>query len=280
MHTFKYHAANIAAVMFFSFVCAVTINTVVRFVLAPVQFIPSTPASSAQNTAAVKPQIDVNAIVNSGFFRLASPESTVSSLPAASDLSDLVLMATMLGPDSVACAMIKKKSDNAPKIFMYKDRWKDDVFGYKLIRISKTTVTLKSGDQVVVLDMYAPPAPPAGSVPNQQPGGEKLKKTISRSDLQQRIKNNMDTMLQGLRAGPYLVNGKIDGYKLFIVQPDNYLYLIGARSGDVIKRINGHPIDSTEKLYKIWQTLPQESRVLLDLDRGGQTVSYDYTFTE
>ena len=68
--------------------------------------------------------------------------------------------------------------------------------------------------------------------------------------------------------------------RLFIVNPDNYLYEIGARSGDVIKRINGHPIDSTEKLYKIWSGLPQESRVVLDLDRGGKTVTYDYTFTE
>ena len=87
-------------------------------------------------------------------------------------------------------------------------------------------------------------------------------------------------MLKGLRAGPYNVNGRIVGYKLFIVNPDNYLYEIGARSGDVIKRINGHPIDSTEKLYKIWSGLPQESRVVLDLDRGGKTVTYDYTFTE
>ena len=107
-----------------------------------------------------------------------------------------------------------------------------------------------------------------------------MKKNLSRSDLQQKIKNNMDTMIQGLRAGPYLVNGKIDGYKLFLVNPDNYLYQIGARSGDIIKRINGHPIDSTEKLYKIWSTLPQESRINIDLERDGKTVSFDYTFTE
>ena len=281
MHTLKYHAVNTTAVIFFSFVCAVTINSVVRFVLAPVQFIPSVSASSGQDGTAQRPPIDVNSIADSGFFKIAVPET--SSGPAvSSELSDLVLMATMMGPDSVACAMIKKKSDNTPQIFMYKDRWKSDVFGYKLVSIAKTTVRLKSGDQTYVLDMYASQsaasAPSRGGTDSSQAGRQK--KTLSKSDLQQKIKNNMDTMLKGLRAGPYMVNGKIEGYKLFIVNPDNYLYEIGARSGDIIKRINGHPIDSTEKLYKIWQTLPQESRILLDLDRGGQTVSYDYTFTE
>jgi general secretion pathway protein C len=280
MHTLKYHAVNTTAVIFFSFVCAVTINSVVRFILAPVQFIPSVSSSSGHDSAAQKPPIDINSIVDAGFFKIAVPEAA-SGPAVSSELSELVLMATMMGPDSVACAMIKKKSDNAPQIFMYKDRWKVDVFGYKLVSIAKTTVRLKSGDKTYVLDMYASPTAvsdqPRGGTDSQ---GGRQKKTLSKSDLQQKIKNNMDMMLKGLRAGPYMVNGKIDGYKLFIVNPDNYLYEIGARSGDIIKRINGHPIDSTEKLYKIWQTLPQESRILLDLDRGGQTVSYDYTFTE
>jgi general secretion pathway protein C len=107
-----------------------------------------------------------------------------------------------------------------------------------------------------------------------------MSKTLSRSEMQQRIKNNMDTMLQGLRAGPYIVNGKIEGYKLFMVSPQNFLSTLGARSGDIIKRINGQQIDSTEKLYKIWSGLNLETHVTLDLDRAGQTVSFDYTFTD
>ena len=279
MHTLKYHAVNTAAVIFFSLVCAVTINSAVRFVLAPVQFVPTVSAPSGPDAAAKQP-VDVNAIVDSGFFKLAAPDAPSGPAPS-SEITDLVLMATMLGPDSVACAMIKKKSESSPQIFMYKDRWKSDVFGYKLVSIQKTTVKLKSGDRVFVLDMYAKDTPPgAPRAQSDADQGGRIKKNLSRSDLQQKIKNNMDMMLKGLRAGPYMVNGKIEGYKLFIVNPDNYLYEIGARSGDVIKRINGHPIDSTEKLYKIWSGLPQESRVVLDLDRGGKTVTYDYTFTE
>lgn len=172
MHTLKYHAVNTAAVIFFSLACAVTINSVIRFVLAPVQFVPTISAPSGQDGSAAKQPIDVNAIVDSGFFKIAVPEAPSGPAPS-SEITDLVLMATMLGPDSVACAMIKKKSDNAPQIFMYRDRWKNDVFGYKLVSIQKTTVKLKSGDRVFVLDMYAKDTPPGA--PRAQTGEERAR---------------------------------------------------------------------------------------------------------
>ena len=58
------------------------------------------------------------------------------------------------------------------------------------------------------------------------------------------------------------------------------LYQLGARNGDVVRRVNGHPIDSTEKLYQMWKSIQGDSRITIDLERGGKLVNYDFTVSE
>jgi general secretion pathway protein C len=272
MHNLRFNLIHIAALVFFSYSFAFAVNSVVRKSLspsAPIHFSSSETGFAAPKT---KRTVDINAIVNSNFFKLASPES--ANAPQEQDTSDLVLLGTISGNPSYARALIKKKSENDSKVYSLKS----DIFGMKLVRIDDTYVMLKSGDRVQKLSLIEKKEP-AGQKPDTQIGN-RIKKTLSKSEFQQRIRNNMDTMLQGLRAGPNVVNGKIDGYKLFALSNDNFLYTIGARGGDVIKRINGHPIDSTETLYRIWSNLNKETRILLDIDREGKTVTFDYTFNE
>lgn len=272
MQNLRFNIIHIAALVFFAYSFAFAVNSVVRKSLspsAPVRFSSSETGLASPKT---KRTVDVNAIVNSSFFKLASAESPDS--PALQDTGDLVLLGTIAGNPSYSRALIKKKSENNSKVYSLKD----DVFGMKLARVEDTFVMLKSGDRVQKLSLIEKKEPGAAQ---DQPGSpNRIKKVLSKSEFQQKIRNNMDTMLQGLRAGPNMVNGKIDGYKIFGLNNDNFLYTIGARGNDVIKRINGHPIDSTETLYKIWANLNKESRILLDIEREGKTVTFDYTFNE
>ncbi|MDY6970415.1 MAG: hypothetical protein SVR08_17435, partial [Spirochaetota bacterium] len=103
---------------------------------------------------------------------------------------------------------------------------------------------------------------------------------VSRSAIQQNVLNNIDNALKGLRAGPYRVRGKIEGYKLFRVKPSNIMYKFGARSGDIVKRINGHPIDSTEKLIGMWKSLNSESHFTADIQRKDKIIQYYFTIKE
>jgi general secretion pathway protein C len=275
MQNIRYHLVNSFSVVVFALICAFTLNSIVRFALSP-----STPRSIASSFSsspkeASKKPVDYNAIVNSNFFKLASTESPAVSAQAQ-DLGDFILLGTITGPASFSRALIKKRTENDSKIYSL---W-SDVFGYKLVRIDNTKVYLKTGNQVKELELFVKTPAPGSPIQAIPQSPNRIKQTLSRSEMQQKIQNNMDTMLQGLRAGPYLVNGKIDGFKLFEVSTNNFLYTIGARSGDVIKRINGHPIDSTEKLYNIWLNLNKESRVTLDIDRNNSIVTYDYTFSD
>ena len=51
---------------------------------------------------------------------------------------------------------------------------------------------------------------------------------------------------------------------------------IGIRSGDVIKSINGKPIDSPNKALDLFEQLKNSSNINLDIERRGQPKQLNY----
>ena len=176
--------------------------------------------------------------------------------------------------------LIKKQKEKNPEVF----RLWNDVYGFKLVRIDSFKVYLKSGEQVEILDMYAKDEKDTSNSGRKESkptsSGTSDSQSISRSEIQQKVFNNMDNALKGVRAGPYRVGGKIEGYKLFRVRPSNILYTLGARSGDIVKRVNGHPVNSTEKLLKMWGNIQEETKITVDIERGGKLKTFDFNITD
>lgn len=278
MQNIKYHLLNALSVVIFSCVLAATINQFFRLSISTGPGSQLKKHVPRQREVPAKTYDDYSGILNSGFFRKAGIDTAGGVSGVTSAISDLQLLGTISGPPAIARALIKKNTEKDAEIF----RLWSTVYGFKLIRIDNSKVYLKSGGNVEMLDMFTPTLPGSGPAARQGPSTQqgRIQQTISRSELQQKVLNNMDNALQGLRAGPYRVDGKIEGYKLFRVQPSNILYKLGARNGDVVKRVNGHPIDSTEKLYKMWQSIQGESRITVDLDRGGKLINYEFSITE
>ena len=279
MHNIKYHILNVLSVTVFSFLLAMTINQFFKYGIAP-SLAPSKPKRPAIVQRAKPRGFDeYRSIIDSGFFKIAvfSNEPLAASAPQ-SNPSELELLGTITGPSSIARALIKKKTEKDPQIY----RLWSNVFGYKLVGINNNKVFLKINKETVVLDMYAEKTD--GKTPGKTPPGAgqpgKVKLNISRSEIQQKVLNNVDNALKGIRAGPYRIDGKVQGFKIFRIRPNNVLYKFGARNGDVIRRINGHPLDSTEKLYKMWQAIQGDSRISVDLERKGQPMNFAFNITD
>jgi general secretion pathway protein C len=274
MQNIKYHLLNIGSVILFSYTSASTMSDLYKISFAPVN--EPTGKKSIKAAAQVKPKSfdDFKVILNTNFFRIAKENPDMKSGPALSNPTDIQLLGTITGPPAFARALIKKKTDKDPLIF----KIGNEVYGYKLVRIDNSKTYLKAGKDTIILDMFAEQDekkllnPPGG-------GQDKVKQSISRAEMQQMVLNDIDNALSGIKAGPYRVNNKIEGFKLFSVSPNNVLYKLGARSGDIVKRINGHPLDSTEKLYKLWQSVQGESKISIDLERGGKLVSHEFNIT-
>jgi general secretion pathway protein C len=78
------------------------------------------------------------------------------------------------------------------------------------------------------------------------------------------------------RFGPHLVDGKIEGYKLYQVARSHIFYSLGARGGDIIKRVNGMPLNDTEKMLEIWGSVKSATKITIDLERSGKILTYEF----
>ncbi|MCP4132257.1 MAG: hypothetical protein GY754_14900, partial [bacterium] len=103
---------------------------------------------------------------------------------------------------------------------------------------------------------------------------ERISINISKDEIQQKF-NNMDNGMRGLRAGPYRKNGRIEGCRLIRVKSYNILYMLGFRSGDIVKGVDGQKIDSAETLARIWETIIGKSKLIIDVERGGESITFE-----
>ncbi len=288
MQNIKYHMLNITAILVFAYTSAFTLNQIIEFNLSPV-LKSNYSKKNSSGVRTVRKNLDYySRIVDSGFFMIAEAAPDVESgmgMTPDTDISNLRLLGTITGPASIARALIQKKGDKYPGIFAL---WKintditNDVFGYKLKRILDDKVIVERNGTKSVIELFAEEKSSSSSsiTSRTSPGGNLIKKNISRAEIQQKVLNNMDNAMKGLVAGPYRENGKIVGYRLKKVRSYNILYKLGARSGDIIKRINGKSLDSIEKLYSMWGNLKNETGIKVDLERRGQTMTFDFNISE
>lgn len=270
------HLINIIVVIVFSFITAQVINQSIKFFIKPVDAINHRRNHYQSNTLSIKSFSEYQKMLDSNFFKIASVDSSGASV--SSEINELTVLGTISGPPGIARALIKKQSENSAQIY----KIGMDVYGFKLIKIDNAKVFLKKDDKVEIIDMFAKDRQQnstASQQPTVQSTPNRITKSISKSEIQQKVFNNLDNALNGVRAGPYRIDGKIEGFKLFSVAPFNILYSMGARSGDIVKKINGQPIDSTEKLMKMWEVLKTDSRFVIELERSGQTITYDLNVT-
>ncbi len=286
MQNVKYHTLNILSVMIFSLVLASTVNQVIKYWISPTYTAALAGVPKRGTGLARKSFEDYRVITESGFFKIAGPEDVSGEGPGqAGSVSELTLLGTITGPTSIARAMIMKTGEKNPGIFaLYKvnSEISNDVYGNRLVWIADSKVYLDSGGQRVTLDLYAKQTITPGTAAPQGTGasGSNFNQTLSRAELRQKVFNNMDNALRGIQAGPYRVNGKIVGYRLINVRPYSVLYKLGARSGDIVRRVNGQQLDSTEKLMSMWESVKNDPKITVDLERGGKPVQFDFNITD
>lgn len=277
MQNIKYHAISISSVVLFSYISAVTINGIVKnsLVVYPSEKIRM---KVSQNTRKLDVNIDINQLLESGFFRTASSNAADDSGDSSSAVSDFKLMGTVTGPPGIARALVLKKGEKQPGVFKL---WKD-LYGFTITGIDSSKIYLKKNNETFTLNLFEKKAVSSSEkLPRAETtSGGVVKKNISRAEMQQKVMNNVDNAMQGIQAGPHRVNGQIEGFKLIRIRPYNILYEYGIRSGDIIKRINGKKVDSTEKLFNMWQGMKNESKMIIDVERNGQIITFEVNITD
>lgn len=226
---------------------------------------------------------------NSLSFTPENPVQQVDSGPPPTPPLDARLFATVSAePASYSWAILTKNEDTAPQETF---RVGDDVYGQgTLVRVLRNKVIVRRPDGAEqTLERWtgnANPIPGAqaavGTKPDPNGLGEGVRMVgenkfeIDAKEIQKAL-DNMEAVTKSARIVPSFENGSPVGFKVFRIKPDSFYNKLGIRNGDVITKLNGFDMTSTEKALQMFQILRSEKQLSLELTRRGQKMNMEYT---
>lgn len=100
---------------------------------------------------------------------------------------------------------------------------------------------------------------------------------IKRADLL-KYTNDLSSVLMQARAVPNRDpnTGEINGFRVLDMQPGSIYEQLGLQRMDVIKGVNGEPVDSVQKAMEMYNTLKNGTQVKMQIERGGKTETFTY----
>ena len=84
------------------------------------------------------------------------------------------------------------------------------------------------------------------------------------------------TAARGVRVMPWMQDGKPAGFKITRLSSRSPVSKIGVERGDVLTAVNGTQLTGPDKVLAMMTQLQTLNRVVVDVERGGKTVSLTY----
>lgn len=114
-------------------------------------------------------------------------------------------------------------------------------------------------------------------------GGKEVQKTgdntfaIKRADLL-KYTNDLSSILMQARAVPNREpgTGAINGFRILDMQPGSIYEQLGIQRMDVIKTVDGQPVDSPAKAMELYNTLKNSPKVSIQVERNGKSETMTY----
>jgi general secretion pathway protein C len=88
--------------------------------------------------------------------------------------------------------------------------------------------------------------------------------------------NDPQSVMGLVRVQPYNKGGKLEGYRIRPGRDRQLLTKFGLRSGDVVKAVNGVPMDNPIKALEILRDLSTATSVTVDIERNGTPRSFTF----
>lgn len=228
----------------------------------------------------------------------AGPDSSVKPSTPAPPPSNLQLRGTMAGGSGSGLAMIDVNGQTQVV------STGELVGGMTLTSVSAYSITLTSADgSVQVLDMNAEgpvstasaspqpvvrnPRPATQPEPQQEEGPPEGEvdaggdgAILTQRELRNILDNPAEFAGKGFRMKPVLNGGEIIGMRVNIRNASHPLARLGIKDGDVVKSLNGTPLNGPEALSSIYRVLRNTSSLSFDVDRGGNSEKVEITLEE
>jgi type II secretion system protein C len=212
-------------------------------------------------------------------------ENTVSSSPI---LRKYELNGVILLGGNRSIALIRRAGQRVSEIYRKGDR----LDNLEIVKIERDRVYLNDGRNNIVLPMYYKYQNRTASAgraerPVQKPSSnarfsnaKQIKKVLSRSDVESKVFQRVNEILTQIAIAPYMKDGQMEGLRLARVPRDNIVYELGGRSGDIVRRVNGHELNKVDQMYKLWENIKDDAFITVDLERNNQIFSFNFEIRE
>jgi general secretion pathway protein C len=102
--------------------------------------------------------------------------------------------------------------------------------------------------------------------------------TMRRGDIN-KYTSDLGAILQQARMVPNIVpgsGGRVDGFRFVAIQPNSIYEKLGFKAQDVIKSVNGEPVNSPTKAMELYNALKTEGHIKLTVERNGREEQFNY----
>lgn len=190
------------------------------------------------------------------------------------------LVGTVSGQATHAFAIIKIPAEKEQMLY----RVGDMVGPAEIVRIERNRAILDNAGRQEMLEVTfdASPIVSAGKKWRGASAPKGIKKVsankyiLDRKEVD-RLSGDMSQFMTQVRIVPNIVRGKASGYKLMNIKRGSLVEGVGLKNGDIIKEINGKPLDKPETAFGAYQQLKGDGKFVIEIERKGkrETLSYD-----
>ncbi len=171
----------------------------------------------------------------------------------------LRLLGTVTGTKKLY-AVIENKKNRTQKLYSVGD----SILGAVIKKILRHKVILvyKGKEQVLTMETEDKKRFKA-----KKPISKKVisKKPISKPGVDNKTVNNisleninLDELSRQVEIKPHFAGGKIDGFMVYKIKSNSVVKKLGFREGDIIKNVNGTPLESIQDAFNIYNTIKND----------------------
>jgi len=258
-------------------------------ILASLYFPLELPEDAGINMArgrSAEPRVEVSRILDRNIFDSRAKEAKLrpSGIDVNSqDIRPSNMAADLLGTldfqNSIfSAALIRDRSSNTQNFY----RKNDPIQDATVVKIERHRVIIERNGRLEFLELAAAksslkptPVVKAAAASEEVKQIDENRFEVSGASLQNYLSD--PSLLTSARAVPFTdASGKIVGFKIVDMQESSVFKKLGIQRGDVIKSVNGDPVNGIDKVMQLVTAMRTEKRISLDIERNGVGVNYIY----
>jgi general secretion pathway protein C len=187
------------------------------------------------------------------------------------EVSAFELKGTIAGGTSFGFAILEERGSSKQIL----RRLGDTVGSARLIKITRNTAVLRSGDRDVTLKIKE--TTDGSLFTRSTASGSGSSMTLSRSEVTEKLADLKTVMSQAM-VRPFFVNGTQEGFVISEIKPDSLYSKLGLVNGDIIMDVNSKRLQSADDILQLVNLMQSGGQISLNLKRGGKTETINYSF--